>query len=532
MKKLVFIVTVLALALGGSYAFPSLLFAQKGRHKVTIKPVPPKSIRPIICGDKRVGEKEECDDGNTRNGDGCSAECRNEKKCPAGAIFIEGKCVPRIPPPPALPRCGDGVVDTGEVCDDGNTTGGDGCNAACSMTCEPPPLLERCPFWTGKIPTVHSDLSDMDVDRDDNILVVGMINGSEDPFIVSPLGEGNNALILKYDRCGSLWWSRVINTVYDWSAAIRADTDRNVYVILSGDSVAGSSLRKYDECGSEIWTSDRLRSYGYTLTVDDSFGDIYVAGLGAVGYIGKYSATTGLSSGSPWPIDIDVPAPENVGFPRGGYPSSILTDAGSNIFIAGGLLRNLDFNAWVTSYSPEGVRREFGSGGVILYDGEEDDFATDIAIDADRNIYFLHETSNLGLGDNDCRIEKVDSTGLSVGSPFPLIMEPCAGYSGFSLDLEGNIYWVGRVIESPWTFLLSVRKYSSSGILLWEDQISDSYLPNKAHITVGTDGSVYVALIRYGAGWSEIFWTRKYTPCGESDDGPPDVQNDPACSSP
>src|SRR5260221_13472595 len=29
------------------------------------------------------------------------------------------------------PRCGDGVLDGGEVCDDGNTIGGDGCAADC-----------------------------------------------------------------------------------------------------------------------------------------------------------------------------------------------------------------------------------------------------------------------------------------------------------------------------------------------------------------------------------------------------------------
>lgn len=31
-----------------------------------------------------------------------------------------------------LPRCGDGVTDAGEVCDDGNTVSGDGCKADCS----------------------------------------------------------------------------------------------------------------------------------------------------------------------------------------------------------------------------------------------------------------------------------------------------------------------------------------------------------------------------------------------------------------
>jgi cysteine-rich repeat protein len=31
-----------------------------------------------------------------------------------------------------FPACGDGILDGGEVCDDGNTTGGDGCAANCA----------------------------------------------------------------------------------------------------------------------------------------------------------------------------------------------------------------------------------------------------------------------------------------------------------------------------------------------------------------------------------------------------------------
>jgi cysteine-rich repeat protein len=55
------------------------------------------------CGDGTVDPGEECDDGNATPGDGCTA-CRH-------------------------PRCGDAVVDSGEACDDGNGTAGDGCTA-------------------------------------------------------------------------------------------------------------------------------------------------------------------------------------------------------------------------------------------------------------------------------------------------------------------------------------------------------------------------------------------------------------------
>ncbi|MFH2007516.1 MAG: LIC_13355 family lipoprotein [bacterium] len=69
----------------------------------------PGGASPVRCGDGLVDPGEQCDDGNTVGGDGCSAACTRE------------------------PRCGDGVVDPGELCDDGNVLGGDGCSALCEV---------------------------------------------------------------------------------------------------------------------------------------------------------------------------------------------------------------------------------------------------------------------------------------------------------------------------------------------------------------------------------------------------------------
>jgi cysteine-rich repeat protein len=46
----------------------------------------------------------------------------------------------RTPEPPPPPVCGNGVVETGEQCDDGNTTSGDGCSSTCTIetTCPTP----------------------------------------------------------------------------------------------------------------------------------------------------------------------------------------------------------------------------------------------------------------------------------------------------------------------------------------------------------------------------------------------------------
>ena len=67
------------------------------------------ACRAPFCGDGVLDPGEACDDGNNIDGDGCSALCTVE------------------------PFCGDGVLDPGEQCDDGNNVDGDGCSAVCTV---------------------------------------------------------------------------------------------------------------------------------------------------------------------------------------------------------------------------------------------------------------------------------------------------------------------------------------------------------------------------------------------------------------
>jgi len=79
---------------------------------------PPESY----CGDGILDDGEACDDGNNTDSDGCSANCAIEPP----------------PPPPPCSCCGDGTVNGSEQCDDGNHVDGDGCSSTCTIE-EPPP---------------------------------------------------------------------------------------------------------------------------------------------------------------------------------------------------------------------------------------------------------------------------------------------------------------------------------------------------------------------------------------------------------
>jgi cysteine-rich repeat protein len=66
---------------------------------------------PDNCGNGQIDPGEQCDDGNTEDCDGCSPTCQLET----------GPC------------CGNSLVETGEECDDGNTEAGDGCDELCRL---------------------------------------------------------------------------------------------------------------------------------------------------------------------------------------------------------------------------------------------------------------------------------------------------------------------------------------------------------------------------------------------------------------
>jgi len=79
------------------------------------------------CGDGIVPDKEECDDGNLVRGDGCSAACTVERgwTCPRPSLHGASSV--------CTTQCGDGIIAGTEECDDGNTVAGDGCAANCTL---------------------------------------------------------------------------------------------------------------------------------------------------------------------------------------------------------------------------------------------------------------------------------------------------------------------------------------------------------------------------------------------------------------
>ncbi|MCA1791409.1 MAG: hypothetical protein LC667_16645, partial [Thioalkalivibrio sp.] len=80
------------------------------------------------CGNGTLNQGEQCDDGNTTSGDGCQSNCRVQDG-------YECTGSPSVCAPEAEVDCGDGIVDEGEDCDGG---------ACCTTECTYRPSTTTC----------------------------------------------------------------------------------------------------------------------------------------------------------------------------------------------------------------------------------------------------------------------------------------------------------------------------------------------------------------------------------------------------
>ena len=100
----------------------------------------PTTVEPPMCGDGVVEGGEECDDGNQSDQDACVSECV-QAQCGDGLLFLgvedcdDGNQVggDGCEADCTLANCGDGQVQGGEACDDGNLDNTDDCLDTCAL---------------------------------------------------------------------------------------------------------------------------------------------------------------------------------------------------------------------------------------------------------------------------------------------------------------------------------------------------------------------------------------------------------------
>ncbi len=94
-----------------------------------------------VCGDGKLEQDEQCDDGNLEDLDECTNKCTStycgdsvkqlKEECDDGNMDLFGGCPAKC----KVAMCGDGWIRAGvEQCDDGNMKDSDGCDSDCQIT--------------------------------------------------------------------------------------------------------------------------------------------------------------------------------------------------------------------------------------------------------------------------------------------------------------------------------------------------------------------------------------------------------------
>jgi cysteine-rich repeat protein len=210
-----------------------------------------------ICGDGRISDGENCDDGNTVPGDGCSNLCMIE----------DGFSCENTPSTCVRVVCGDGNIQSSESCDDGNLNSNDGC----SLNCE----IENGYICDG-MPSVCAQSSG-ETCQDAYRLEAGVFNGSNRGFRDDYQGYfgacGNGLTLDAPDRvfsvnvpARSILKARLQNQVLD--APARGDL--KLLIAQSCDQISVACEQTADEI---YWHNPQDQSVEVFLTLDGLFSD-------------------------------------------------------------------------------------------------------------------------------------------------------------------------------------------------------------------------------------------------------------------
>jgi cysteine-rich repeat protein len=161
-----------------------------------------------VCGDGVVDSGEQCDDGNTVSGDGCSATCTIEQA--------------------PQPVCGNGVVEGTEQCDDGNTTSGDGCSSTCKHEYTTQVTWSfKSTQTTGTLncPTGYDTAAvySQEVDGSGNPIgqpTIDLFTCSDGQGMTSPLSSGvYQTWLAVTNQAGTMTWGQSVDALVDLSAS-------------------------------------------------------------------------------------------------------------------------------------------------------------------------------------------------------------------------------------------------------------------------------------------------------------------------
>ncbi|MFN8116599.1 MAG: T9SS type A sorting domain-containing protein [Bacteroidia bacterium] len=351
---------------------------------------------------------------------------------------------------------------------------------------------------TGIFSQSYDAANEIATDPSGNIIVAGYFNGTVDfdpsIFVSSLTSAGNDdVFIAKYNSNGNLQWVKQLgNTNQDNVTDLKCDAAGNIYFtgnfsgtvdfnpsasVLNLTAVGGSDIYavKYDNNGNLVYAKSMggtSGEYGWALDIDNT-GALYLTGSfnGTADFDPSAATYTLTSNGLQ---DVFVTKLSNTGSfvwankmggPAADYPSDIALNTAQNLLYMVCTFSNTITNG-VTTFTSAGKQDVYmqriptASGGLNsakTYGGTDNDYVSDLTLDANDNMYLTGSFAGLGdfdpspaaanlvvqtTGDNDAYLSKLNSN--FVFSWVKQIESTSTdGGNKIKLDSDNNIYWLG-----------------------------------------------------------------------------------------
>ncbi|MBI4331850.1 MAG: SBBP repeat-containing protein [Chloroflexi bacterium] len=336
--------------------------------------------------------------------------------------------------------------------------------------------------WFGSSGSDHAYA--VTVDQAGNAYLVGLTDGT---FTGETWPGNSQVLVAKYDDSGTLSWLKQFRNSIGDTANVAADSAGGIYVVGFATGGQDAFVRKYGAEGNELWTRV-FGTRGYYEVDDvavDGAGDVYVT-AGAI--LRKYSS----EGDELWSRRL----------PPGLSADNVAAGASDYVYLVGTVHSSLPGQIAASSisilkYDSSGNElwlREFGTGRYDQPHRAVADGAGNLYIAGFTNGVFPGQTRS---GSQDAFVAKLDASGNLVWVNQFGTSGADQAY-GVAVDRAGNSYVAGLVrgpLEGQ-TYSgetdAFVRKYNSSGSVLWTYQFGTSGLDRAYGVALDETGGLYV----------------------------------------
>lgn len=406
------------------------------------------------------------------------------------------------PDGPPLSRCGNGDVDPGETCDDGNRVQGDACPAHCAES--------GTVLWTVTY--------DGDAHSEDKGFAVA-VDAARESFYVAGFvsaAQGDEDILLqrRWIENGDLVWSRSHGgdaSGSDFGEQVAVAPDGDLVVVGLETTTAGGGdvwLRKYDPDGGERWTVTHdeagLRDHGHGAAVSPS-GEIVA--VGAVTLDGESATDAWIQRFSASGTALGDPILRGR---AGSRDEALDTIADGEAFLLTGMLTDdaAAHQVWTARYDAEAM--------LVWEDLATRDPVGNEARGVGMALDPMGGVATAGVLGNDIWLQRYDAA----GAPGMTIIEPGSGdkhdeAADVVFTADGRFFVVGFVDFATTGFATGdvwVRLHAPDGTPLWTDTYEGpaAEIDKALAVELTDDASAIVVGYETVPGQSRDVWMRRY----------------------